>query len=218
MRAVVELAVQLVGRLVRQHVQRIALGGLRAQPFDRLQPGRVAGAVVVAERGDLLGEDFDLARRRLERMRRRIGAEVRQHHRLAVLALGLGDAGLPEIVEGRDGDAGFGRLHARQLVEMLQPRHGVAAFGVDVAGAQAPGELGEDPDSRHAPRRPARAPSSWRSGTARGCRSRCRRARGWWWPAARCRPCARPASRTARGTRSSRACATPPCSRLRSWW
>ena len=49
-RAVVELAVQLVGRLVRQHVQRIALGGLRAQPLDRLQPHGVARAIVVAER------------------------------------------------------------------------------------------------------------------------------------------------------------------------
>ena len=209
MRAVVELAVQLVGRLVRQHVQRIALGRLGAQPFGGLQPGRMARAVVVAERGDLLGEDLDPARRRLERMSCGIGAEGRQHHRLAALALGLGDAGLPELVERRDRrrrPRPTSRATARRDASATpwcrgpryRPRRGRA-------GARARRRS----SSRRAPRRPARAPSSWRSGRARGCRSRCRRAPGWWWRAARCRPCARPASRTARGTRWSRACARP---------
>jgi hypothetical protein len=49
----------------------------------------------------------------------RIGAEGRQQHRLAGLALGLGHAGLPELVERRDGDAGLGRFCARQFVEMF---------------------------------------------------------------------------------------------------
>src|SRR5829696_7896492 len=43
MRAVVELAVQLVGRLVGQHVQRIAFGRLGAQPFGVFR-GCLAGS------------------------------------------------------------------------------------------------------------------------------------------------------------------------------
>ena len=141
----VELAVQLVGRLVRQHVQRITLGGLAAEPFDRLDPGRVAGAVVVAERGDLLGEDLDLARGSLQGIGGGVGPELRQHHRLALLAARLRDAGFPESLEGREGDAGLRRLLARFLVQVGEPLHCIATLGVDVVGAEAAGDLGEDP-------------------------------------------------------------------------
>ena len=136
---------QLVARLVRQHVQRVALGGLAAQPFDRLHPGHVARAVVIAERMDLLGENLDFARRRFERVLLGILAEGGQHDRRALGADGFGDTCFPELLERRQCDARVGRLLARLRIEMRHPLHRRAALGVAPALAEALGDLAENP-------------------------------------------------------------------------
>ena len=62
--AAIELAVQAGRRLWRQEVQRIALRGRRSEPFRGLDPGRVAGTVIIAKAVDGLGENFNPARGR----------------------------------------------------------------------------------------------------------------------------------------------------------
>ena len=54
------LAVQLGRWLIGHEVQGIAPGEGCAEPLRGLEPDRVARAVLIAERGDGLGEDLDL--------------------------------------------------------------------------------------------------------------------------------------------------------------
>ena len=79
-RAAIHLAVQPVARLARDEMQRIGLGVLAAEPFPRLDPGRMRRAVVVAEARDLLRIELDPAGRRAQLVLVRIGAEIAEHH------------------------------------------------------------------------------------------------------------------------------------------
>src|SRR5690606_8821265 len=72
--AEVELAVQLARRLVGDEMQR-AFWRI-AQPFGRLEPGGMAGTVVIAEAGDALREQLDAAGRRRQGIAFGIGAEI----------------------------------------------------------------------------------------------------------------------------------------------
>ena len=65
-RAAIHLAVQAVARLARDEMQRIGLGVLAAEPFPRLDPGRMRRAIVVAEARDLLRIELDPAGRRAQ--------------------------------------------------------------------------------------------------------------------------------------------------------
>src|SRR4029077_19962949 len=97
-RAAVHLAVQPVARLARDEMQRMGFGALPAEPFPRLDPGRMRRAVVITEARDLLGVELDPAGRRAELVLVRIGAVIAKDH---VFLAGGGDfqiAGLPERV------------------------------------------------------------------------------------------------------------------------
>ena len=159
--AVIELAVQFVGRLVRQHVQRIALGSLAAQPLDRFQPDSVRWAVVVTERGNALGIDLDLARWCPERMcsgdRRgtvrasRAAAVCRRPRRYQLPRIASNDGRPTPTLADRD---------ARLLVDVREPFADPATVGLGHAwrpfAARSPGRS----HSRRALRRSARVPSS----------------------------------------------------------
>ena len=60
-RAAIHLAVQTRGGLIGEQMQRMASRLLTAEPFGRLQPGGMSGAIVVAKRINRLGKDFDAA-------------------------------------------------------------------------------------------------------------------------------------------------------------
>src|SRR5207247_4668200 len=83
-RADVELAVQTRRRIVGDQVQREALGQRRAEPLRRLEPGRLSGAVRVAEPVDGRREDLDLAARRAEGRPLWIGAKLLEQHQILV--------------------------------------------------------------------------------------------------------------------------------------
>ena len=61
-------------------MQRIGLGVLAAEPFPRLDPGRMRRAIVVAEARDLLRIELDPAGRRAQLVLVGIGAEIAEEH------------------------------------------------------------------------------------------------------------------------------------------
>ena len=133
----------------------------------------------------------------------------------------LDDAGLPELVERRQRHAAPGRRSARTARrDAASHRHRVAALGERSPGAEPPRDRRRRCRSRRAPRRSARsallhgdAGSGSRAGAADVVAlERGRRGQHDVGHAAR------PASRTARGRRSSRAAARRARRRLRSWW
>src|SRR6267142_59132 len=103
----------------------------------------MAGAVIVTERGNLLGEDLNSSRRRAQRLALRggaIGGEeiVMMRHRIGDVAR------FPESLEIRPLDAVARGLLAHDLIEMAKPLHFGAAFGEVVAEAKPPCKIRED--------------------------------------------------------------------------
>src|SRR6185295_2064123 len=101
-------------------MQWVGLGVPAAEPFPRLDPGRMRRAIVVAESCDLFRIQLDLARGRPQPVLVRVGAEVAEDD---VFLAGGGNfqiAGLPEGVEVRQRRGiGAGAVTAI-LVEMTE--------------------------------------------------------------------------------------------------
>src|SRR5262249_41990828 len=124
--AVVEVAGQARGWLVGNQMQ-FAVGFRRAEPFSGLDPHRMAGAVLVTERGNLFGEYLEPSRRRAQRFAIRSGPlggqeMLMNRHRIDDVAR------VPKRCEVRPLDAVAGGLLACYLVGMVKPLHLVAAF------------------------------------------------------------------------------------------
>ena len=126
-------------------MQRIFLRRRAAEPFGRLDPGRVRRTIVVAEAGDLLRVKLDAAGRRRQLVRRRIGAEFVEHHVFVGALRDFEIAVGPEAVE-----IGNGRLRwcARCRASC---RRGGAAMPISsrplrecVLAAEPPRQRGED--------------------------------------------------------------------------
>src|SRR3546814_7388531 len=95
--AEVELAVQPRRRLVGDQPERRGLVRL----LGRWQPGRIPGAVVVAEAGDGLREDLDPAARRRQRAVLGIGAEDAQDGAVCGLGRQFKFAAIPALLGAR---------------------------------------------------------------------------------------------------------------------
>src|SRR5882672_8468790 len=88
----------------------------------------MAGAVIVTERGNLLGEDLNSSRRRAQRLALRVGAIGGEE--IVMMRHRIGDvARLPEGLEIRPLDAVARGLLTHDLIEMAKPLHFGAAFG-----------------------------------------------------------------------------------------
>ena len=125
-------------------MERETGGERRAQPFARRDPGRVAGAVVVAEVRDGRGVELDPAGRRVERVRLGIGAEIGEQHEVV---LGLRDphaAVAPEILERRQACALLRHAPGEGVVALADPAELVLAAGEIVGDAEAFGEPRHD--------------------------------------------------------------------------
>ncbi len=138
----VHLAVQAIAWLTGDEMQRIVQAP--AEPFRRLDPGRMRWAIVVAETGDLLGVKLDAPRRRPQLVLLGIGAEVGVQH---VFFRALGDFQVtvrPELVEIRNGRLVGADAVAPAIVDMAQPGHLVAALGVLAFAAELARQRAED--------------------------------------------------------------------------
>ena len=89
---------------------------------------------------ELLGVDLDLARRSLERMLSRIGAEALHRDAGVFLHLVLGDALLPELLEARQ----FGHFLTCVFIALAQPLIVSLALGVFVFNTEALGQFAHD--------------------------------------------------------------------------
>ena len=134
-------------------------GRLRAaEPFEGRQPDRVAGAVVVAEARDALGEELDPARRGVERVRLRVGAEGRQQH--AVLR-GSGRRAVPASRSSSRLGSAKPASPARWRAPSQRWRSQSSASRPSVKAAPTPSRRRSPPRwrSRRAPRPPAGPPA-----------------------------------------------------------
>src|SRR5215204_4083160 len=105
-----------------------ARGFRSAEPFGRLEPRGMAGAIVIAKGGDALRIDLDAAGRRLERVHLRIGAKVGEEIVSGGRRIG-NVARFPKGFEIGTLEAVPRGLLARNLVEVAQPFHLAALFG-----------------------------------------------------------------------------------------
>jgi hypothetical protein len=142
--AAVELAVQFIGGLRRDEVEWKPRGQRCAEPFQRFAPGRMTGHVVVAEARDRFRVEFDLPRRRLERLPGRIGAERgERRHRFRRFGHANESVG-PELLERGRCDVARRELFLRTIVDLAQPGVFIEAFIEAGARAEALGERAED--------------------------------------------------------------------------
>ncbi len=115
-----------------------------AEPFGRRKPGRMRRAVRVAEAGDGLRGNLDLAGRRFQRMKLRIPAKIVKQHKIFVGQRQFDKAVGPERVEVRQRDILPGGAGAHLFIDPAAPRHLVAAFGEGIFVAEAHGEGAEN--------------------------------------------------------------------------
>ena len=107
----------------------------------------MAGAVVIAEAVDGLGEEFDFARGRPEGVSGGVVAEGLEQHLGRFRRCEFHVADLPEVVEVRQLDALGARLGGALGglgVEVTQPLHLVASLGVLLVEAEPLGKVGVD--------------------------------------------------------------------------
>src|SRR4051794_11246878 len=103
----------------------------------------MAGAIVVAERGDAVRIDLDAAGRSPERVAIRIGAKVGEEVEFGRRRISH-VADLPESFEIGTLDAVTRCLLARNLIEVAEPFHLAALFGEGLAKSEALGHRSED--------------------------------------------------------------------------
>ncbi|CUK20615.1 Uncharacterised protein [Achromobacter sp. 2789STDY5608615] len=116
----------------------------RGRRVLRRQPGRMAGAVGIAEAGDGRRADLHLAAGRGQRLAGGIVAERAQDAAVVVLLRQRQFAARPELVEVRRLQALVRERRAGPFIQVAQPFGAVAAFGEGFARAQPFGQVGED--------------------------------------------------------------------------
>jgi len=135
----VELAMQAVRRMRREHLQLLRLGV--AMPLIRLQPCRMRRAVGIAKACNALRVDFDFTARRFQRVRLRIATEIGITHEARVL-LTLRHLNqlvrLPELRKRRQRHLLARPTLACDGVEGLQPLQIALPFGKALAPARFP--------------------------------------------------------------------------------
>jgi hypothetical protein len=139
----VELTVQTAAGLVGHQLEGIA-AGVAAEPFGRLEPDRMPGAVGVTEAVDGRREDLDLPARRAQSGACRVAAEGGEQH-----LAGIGDrdfqrSGRPELLERRHLVTCGAHLRAPSPVQVTQPLARGPAFGEGRSGLQPLRQGGED--------------------------------------------------------------------------
>ena len=138
--AEIELAVQAGRRLVGDQEER----GRGARLVGRREPGGMAGTIRLAETGDGLGEDFDLAAGGRQGMGRGIVVETPEAAAVVGLLREIQRAERPEFVEAGGGEALRREPGARRLVEIFQPLADAAALRESIVLAEPLGQAGED--------------------------------------------------------------------------
>ena len=124
------------GRLVGKEMQRKGLGVLAAEPFARLEPGRMRRTIVIGEPRDLGREELDPAGWRPQLVLPRIVPEVAEED------VGLAGGGNSQIARGPESVEGRQR-HSLAPALWRQPRrYGgarrfVAALGEGISHAEA---------------------------------------------------------------------------------
>jgi len=143
-RAHVELAVQAIGGLDRDEMQRVARGCMRAQPFHGSQPRRVRRHIDFRHGRNACAVELDAARRRLQRVRPRVAPKVLHQHKVAIRQRQFDVAFIPERVELRK----LYPLAAVDLgaapVDIAYPREFVTPFSKSCLLAQALREFAEN--------------------------------------------------------------------------
>ena len=138
--AEVELTVQPRRRLIRHQPQRPP----SIRRIGGAEPRGMAGAIGIAEAGDLLREDLDLPARRRQRMLDGILVEGAQQAAV-VRHRGQGElAELPERIEIRRRQAAVGERLPRRAVEVPEPLSRAAALGEGLRATQPLRERRED--------------------------------------------------------------------------
>ncbi len=141
---VVVLAVQFGEGLVGQKMQRVRDGLAAAQPFNGLEPLRLARAIRISEAGDAFAEKLYAPAGGVERVRNGVVAEILEHHDILVFYRQVKQVALPEFIKRRQRQSRARGPLAGLLIELLKPLEGVHALRKNLACTHAFGQRCED--------------------------------------------------------------------------